>query len=97
MRSVLDLSIDGATPLSRCPTLGQTSKRCSCIRPGALPGQRGRLQRAVEALWSVGAQLKAIVTDLDEPHLPLSEPIRKEAHRHFMGQGLLVFVDEKAT
>src|SRR5712671_1335599 len=34
---------------------------------------------------------------LHEPHLPLSEPIREEAHRHFMRQGLLAFVDEKAT
>jgi hypothetical protein len=41
--------------------------------------------------------LKTFAIQLHQPHLPLSDPIREEAHRHFMGQGFLVFVDEKAT
>jgi hypothetical protein len=48
-------------------------------------------------LWAVSAQLKTFAIHLYQPHLPLSEPIREEAHRHFMGQRLLALVDEKAT
>jgi len=36
--------------------------------------------------------LKAFAIDLRQPHLSLSKPIR-EAHWHFVGQGVLVFVD----
>jgi hypothetical protein len=66
------------------------------IALGPSPRQRGRLERTVEALWSIGAQLKSFTIDLYQPHLPSSEPIREEAYGHFMGQRLLVLVDEEA-
>src|ERR1700720_805149 len=63
----------------------------------ASPRQRRRLQYTVNASWSVGPQSKIVAIPLDQPHLPLPEPVREEAHRHFVGQGLLALVDKKAT
>jgi hypothetical protein len=64
---------------------------------GAAPCHRGRFQGTVAASWSVGAQSKGFAIGLPQPDLPLSEPIREEAHRHFVRQGPLVLVDEEAT
>ena len=64
---------------------------------GAAPRYRGCLKRTIQALWSGGAQFKTFATQLNQAHLSLSEPIREEAHCHFMGEGPLAFVHEKAT
>jgi hypothetical protein len=79
-------------PLDLTPNVNRIS-----IAFGASPRERGRLQRMAEALWSVSAELEAFAIHFDQPHLTLSEPIREKAHRHFMGQGFLALIDEKAT
>src|SRR5437762_1532127 len=90
-----------------------SSRRCSAFSAGCFkirrsPRQERRssassnsvvagLQYAVYALWSVSAQLKTFAIQLHQPQLPLADAIREEAHHHFMGQGFLALVDEKAT
>src|ERR1700737_1177079 len=60
------------------------------------PKNRGGLQFAFETLRPVGAQLQALAVDLHQSHLALTNPVRKEADCHFMGQAALGFIDEEA-
>src|SRR5258708_1970910 len=64
------------------------------LRPA--PMNRGGLQRAVETLRPVGAQLQALGVDFHQSHLALTDPVGKEADGHFMRQAALGFIDEEA-